>query len=592
MCGYLGVVSLNGINHKDLINANTHIICRGPDNKKISNFISNNNVHDYIFNRLSIVDLSRKADQPMTTLDGRYLIMFNGEIYNHFDLKKYLEKKGVQFFTHHSDTEVVLNGLAFEGKKFINKLRGQFSIYFFDKKKNFAYLVRDRLGQKPVYYKLKKDSFVFGSNLRSINKISPDTININRLDEFIVNSVITSPNTIFENIYKLPPATILTIDFSNSKITTKSEIYWRLEENLDDFDFEYKNFIDLFEDSVTIRANADVPVANFLSGGLDSTAIVKAMSKEFKNVNTFTVNLYGENLNESYWAEKVSKKYNTIHTTIDVDSSLDIDDVDEIIELLDEPYGDPSVIPTYLISKEISKKYKVALSGDGGDELLGGYFRIKDSLRKKSIYRSKIAELYKYYPGFLGTGNILLKNSLNSEIVFLSYLQDQKLLETLKPSSKKDVESLNFTNINDNYKKLLLADYKFYLSEMMMLKIDKASMSNSLEVRSPFVDHLLIEYIFKHKTQFDEKNTKKIIKDYLIEDFDSDFLNRKKQGFEFDIKNFIFDNLAYFMREISEGEITNFYQIKKIKLLNLNKSRINAIRIWKIYILNSYLKSL
>lgn len=594
MCGFLGKISKSNFDTNSIDIANSHTICRGPDNKKNIEFEYENFFHKYIFNRLSILDLSSKANQPMLDEKNEKVIMFNGEIFNHKDLRKYLESKGCTFLTSHSDTEVILKGLSLEGIDFINKLRGQFAIFYFDKISNKCFFIRDRLGQKPLYYKFKKNQIIFGSNLKSVLNLSGnnESISSDSLNEYIKYGAIASPRTVFSNINKVSPGSYLEINFKDGHIDYVEKRYWNLEEKVDNKPFDLKVFWSILQEAVNLRLNADVPIANFLSGGIDSSTIIKSLSETNRELNTFTISVDNKKYDESYWAQLVVNKYNTNHQSVSVKSFLDIKNVEQILYLIDEPYADPSIIPSFVLSKEISNYYKVAISGDGGDELLGGYVRTGHSLKNRNFLQNFISKFYRFYPGIFGTGNNLLKYSKNYWISYKSFLEDKKLLRLLGIQDVNINQNLILNKGMTKLKNLLLTDYKFYLPEMMMFKVDRTSMANSLEVRSPFVDHLLIEYVMGHNLDYDPKNLKKILKDYLSEDFNSDFINRKKQGFIFDLEEFVYSNIKYIESFIKNGDLQNYFNLNKIKYLKLRKSRINANRFWKLYVLTLYLGNL
>lgn len=593
MCGFIGKISTDNINEEELNFSNRLIQCRGPDSKKNEHFKENEFNFSLIFNRLSILDLSENADQPMSSNDGNSVLMFNGEIFNHQDLRKELETKNIKFNTNHSDSEVILHGLEYFGKKFISQLRGQFSIFYINKRKKTILLARDRVGQKPLYYHISNNNLVIGSNLIAVSKLVHNkTISQSSINEYLMCGVISSPNTIFENIQKLKPAEIIEIGYEDKLKIIDSEIFWKLANFVDNKPFQSDEFFSILSDSISIRNLADVPIANFLSGGIDSTAIIKNTKNFSNNINTFNVQIDNKKYDESHWAKLVSKKYETNHTSIKLSSNISVENVLAALESLDEPYSDPSLIPSFLISKEMSKKYKVAISGDGGDELLGGYKRFQNSLINSNNLKSLFSKIYDIYPPFLGTGNFFASKSDSLETRYKSYLEDNKLSVLLNSYiSETKIESLFKENlIDDDYKLLQLLEYKFFLSEMMMFKVDRSSMANSLEVRSPFVDHLLIEYILSHTNNYYSPNKpKKILSDYLLEDFGLDFVQRKKQGFVFDIENWVFKNLDLIKEVINNGTIIKSMNPEIIKTLTINKSRINAQRIWKLFVLENYL---
>lgn len=597
MCGFTGVIS-NSILTKDFIfKCNEISQCRGPDSteyyqSKIGDF------HIYqIFNRLSILDLSKDANQPMVSKEFYNSIMFNGEIYNHADLRKLLISKNLEFKTNHSDTEVLLNGLSYFGIEFINQLIGQFSIFFNSAKNKKAYLVRDRLGQKPLYYRYSKNNFSFGSNLKTLLKINNNSFSISdsAVSEYLNYGYVSSPNTIFNDYKKLKPGNFLTIDYSGPKIKIFETEYWNVKHLDSENDFNTEEFFDIFDDANKIRQNADVDVANFLSGGLDSSSIIKSTFESNKNINTFSIYVDNKKYDEREYIKTVVDKYNTNHVSVDISSQINTDDILESINSLDEPYSDPSVVPSYILSKEISKHYKVAISGDGGDELLGGYKRTLDSLKNSSNFLSNLfSYIYYAYPPYLGSGNKFLSMSSNLETRYRSYLEDEKLLDLLGLKSQKH----HFANdLNNNpkysYKELIKAEYKLYLPEMMMFKVDRTSMANSLEVRSPFVDHRLVEYILStSNNQLEKLSGKKLLKSYLSNDFNNEFINRKKQGFVFDVESWVFNNIGFINEYLDRGSLVKDMKPNILNLLTRNKTRINGIRIFKLFILENYLQNL
>ena len=357
MCGFLGTISKLNFELDTLINANELQTCRGPDETiciKSSDFEFLNNLNlnsAFIFNRLSIIDLSKEASQPMVSKKYKTLVMFNGEIFNHRSLRQELLNEGVNFYTSHSDTEVVLNGLSHFGIEFIDKLIGQFSIFFIDSNRKKAYLIRDRLGQKPLFFSLNQNGISFSTNLKSLVKtIKNKEVDIEQLTNYLNLGVVPSPNTIIKNCFKLKPGEIIEIELNN--FNSKKTIYWDPKNYLDERKFNNEEFINLFENAVNIRLEADVPLATFVSGGLDSTAIVKAINKNIP-INSFSMNFENELYNEKKWSSKVSEKYKTIHIEKTLSNNLFDYDLDEIINSLDEPYADISYIPTYLLSKEI-----------------------------------------------------------------------------------------------------------------------------------------------------------------------------------------------------------------------------------------------
>lgn len=600
MCGFIGEITKEKSNIENLRIANKPIVCRGPDNTSeihSSNSKLFNDKHgeyniSWIFNRLSILELSELGNQPMISQKYKTMMMFNGEIYNYKELKADLIKKGVRFNSNNSDSEVLLLGLSHYGVNFIDRLIGQFSIVFFDYEKNDLYLIRDRLGQKPLFYSINEKKVAFSSNLKSLYNLDyGKKISNRQLVNYINFGVVPSPNTIFENVSKVLPGTFIKINLDN--FLFEKTTYWSPNDFIDSKKFSEDKFFDLFSKSIDHRLVSDVPIANFLSGGLDSTSIVKnQFDNKSDSINTFTIGVNDNKYDESNWAELVSKKYKTNHTLETINSKFDNDIILESINAFDELYSDPSTVLSYQISKVISKNYKVAISGDGGDELLGGYKRTSLMLKRRTLPNSVVKFLHKIYPKHYGSAQEILYRKKDLGMAYSSFFEDNNLLNLLKLNPADRYSELFFKESENDYKNLLLSDYKFYLPEMMMLKVDRSSMANSLEVRSPFVDHKLVEYILSTETKFLDNSPKSLLKNYLKSDFSQDFLNRQKQGFVFDLENWVYMNIDQINETINSGEILTNLNKDIINVISKRKTRVNALRIWKLFILEKYLGNL
>tara|TARA_B100002019_G_scaffold291242_1_gene310847 strand:+ start:13762 stop:15546 length:1785 start_codon:yes stop_codon:yes gene_type:complete len=593
MCGFIGIASKEKIVNSNLIQENKRIICRGPDETNHVHLEGSDVNLELLFNRLSILELTKYGSQPLIDEDKNYLLLFNGEIFNYIELKKYLEKYNITYNSKNSDSEVLFKGLLNEGPEFVNKLIGQFSIVFIDRTKKEISLIRDRTGQKPLFYSFNENNLYFGSNLISLSKISNQHyIDSNGLEEFLNLGVVTSPNTIFKNINKVNPGEIVTFNFS--KLFLKKEYtYWNPSDYIsEDKEFNHKSFDELVSNCIDIRLRSDVPIAAFCSGGLDSTLIIKKL-KDLKNeVPTFSVINRNPKYDERVYISQVSNKYKTNNTVKEIDREVSFEDLLKNIENFDEPYMDASNQPSSYISQEISKKYKVAISGDGGDEIFFGYERFQNEFNLNKKLKYLVNLIYNIYPGWLGTGNKILKYSSDYKASYASYFEDRKFIKLLglKVNHKFKNKYLNFSK--NKFKNLTILENRFYLSEMMNLKIDRTSMMHSLEVRSPFVDHRLLEYILSCRTEsIKYKNPKEYVIELLSEDFNNEFLHRKKMGFVFDLEKIIYEN------EFKIKDIINFSEIKKfipdlnINKLFLRKSRINSQRIYKLLILAHFIKN-
>ena len=597
MCGFLGSITFKEISNVNFEKYNKRIECRGPDEKVVicnKNFVNPDIYHNYTFNRLSIIDLSKNASQPMQSDEFNSLIMFNGEIYNHRELRAFLEQKGVMFKSSHSDTEALLLGLSAMGMDFLKRLNGQFAIFFHDINKNEYYLIRDRVGQKPLYFAKNSEGFYFGSDLISVKSLSNNhKFNEDQIKNFINFGTSITPNSFFSNVFSVSPGEFIKISLMNNNFEINKYSYWDLPSFLDDKEFIEEEFIDIFENSVEKRLESDVPVSNFLSGGLDSSAVIKALNKKKKKINTFSMITKSKIFNESEYIDQVVKKYNTNHTYREISDELSFENIKTIISKYDDIIYDPSLLPTYILSKNISEDYKVALSGDGGDELLSGYAHYSNFHNKNKSPDKFIDLLFNFYPSIFGSGNNILKNSNDWKKAFSSYYEDKKLMNLLNINDFSDFRNKYLNEMDESWKSLMITDYNFFLNEMMLKKIDRSSMLCSLEIRSPFLDHRLAEYVVGHNYLVNDDNysSKKIIKNYLSEDFDKSFIDREKMGFSIDIKNIVTTNQEEILDTILCSPIENFINLKNMKRLKLINSRMNALRLWKLYSISLFLEN-
>lgn len=609
MCGYLQEFSKDKINTIKFNNASDILEHRGPDH---TGYYENNNKtqedfdYRFGFKRLAILDLKDNANQPMSDKSKEFTIVFNGEIYNSKAIRHQLERKGVQFTTSHSDTETILEGFKQWGSSIVQKLEGQFSFTIFDEKNRKLFIARDRIGQKPIYYMISQNQILVSSSIKPILELSKESKKISSTNIFtyLQLGVFPSPLTPVQNIHELEPAHYLEIDLINFQLLSKIK-YWDLKDFVDYKYFNQEKFNDLFSKAVEKRCVADVKVAGFLSGGLDSTAVSKEAMKHINNFETFSVSHTNAEYDESIWINQAKEILNLENTTIEINNELVLSELFNAIDSYDEPFSDSSAIPTYLVSKLISKYTKVALSGDGGDELLGGYTRygwarynsltprpirqISDGLANYLISRNVISD---------GTNQYLSMLRTDISKRYESFFIDPNVIKS-NNDFLVDFIGRYWVETKDEVKSMQLTDFNFYLPEMMMTKVDRASMANSIEVRSPFVDHHLIEYIISVSSNgYSQLRNKKIpLKNYLESDFDSNFLHRKKMGFAVPLsqwlkgilKEDILHNLNNKNSYVYEqfGNIGNKYFDE---LENGKKVYIN--RIWRLYLLNRWISKL
>ncbi|MGI9568371.1 MAG: asparagine synthase (glutamine-hydrolyzing), partial [Desulfobulbia bacterium] len=385
MCGIAGYLELNspGKSHLENIYSMISVLDhRGPDDSDV--WIEANSGIALGHSRLSIIDLSEAGRQPMTSSCGRYVITYNGEIYNADQLRQELLTRN-RVFRGHSDTEVILEGCACWGiEKTLERLIGMFAFGIWDKNKRELILVRDRLGIKPLYWSFKKGIFLFGSELKALRQVPSfdPTINRSAVISYLRHNCIGGGDSIYQSTHKLLPGHVLR--FTRGK-DPEVRSYWKLEDavsngkmyRFDGSDDEAVNALEsILEDAVKLRMVSDVPIGAFLSGGIDSSTVVALMQKSsLSKVRTFSIGFENADYNEAVHASAVAQHLNTDHTELYVSSQQARDVIPKLAQIYDEPFADSSQIPTYLVSSLTRKHVTVSLSGDGGDELFGGYNR-------------------------------------------------------------------------------------------------------------------------------------------------------------------------------------------------------------------------
>lgn len=512
--------------------------------------------------RLSIIDLSG-GHQPMSGEDESVTIVFNGEIYNYLEVEPLLEARGHRFRSR-SDTEVIVHAYEEFGSACLELLRGMFAFAIWDDRKQTLFLARDRAGKKPLYYCLtSKGTLVFGSELKSLLR-HPEVhseINLEALDAYFTLGYVPDPLTIFSGIHKLPPGHHLT--FVDGRITIRQ--YW-------DFEFEpaqsgnEQDYIDelrsLLDESVRLRLIADVPLGAFLSGGVDSSAVVALMARNMDQpVKTFSIGFHEDSYNELEFARLTAKKFGTDHHEFFVTPDI-CEIVDELVWHFDEPFADSSAIPTYMVSKLAREHVKVVLSGDGGDEVFGGYTRYVVERKRR---------LFSRVPGFVRKGlmqplsrrlphgargrnflhNIALdpvERYLDSMSIFtglnraLLYTRDFKTsLGHSTQTASRFRELAGNVKTNEAIDKLLYIDSKTYLPGDILTKVDRMSMAVSLEARAPLLDHKLIEFMGRTPAtlKLAGYETKYLLKQAVKDLVPPEILNRPKQGFGVPVQEWI-----------------------------------------------------
>ena len=529
--------------------------------------------------RLSIIDLVG-GRQPMSGEDGSVTVISNGEIYNFRELRERLEALGHRFQTN-SDTEAIVHGYEEFGPSCVNNLRGMFSLAVWDEKANSLFLARDRVGKKPLYYTTTPDgSFVFASELKALlehPKVQRDIDN-EALDAYLTLGYVPEPLSIFRAVRKLLPGNHLI--FANGAVQT--EQYWDFDYQVSEprSEADYRDELrQILDEAVRIRLVSDVPLGAFLSGGVDSSAVVGLMARHMgQPVKTFSIGFNEDSYNELKYARLTAKKFGTEHHEFFVTPKI-CDVVDEIVRHFDEPFADSSAIPTYMVSKLAREHVTVVLSGDGGDELFAGYNRylVEQDRRAFALVprfiRQGVMEPLSLRLTHSARGRNLLHNIaqdpidryLDSVSVFTSLnrrlLYTPDFYKTLKvPSfvSERFNRCAGLIKTGEQLDQLLYIDSKVYLPGDILTKVDRMSMAASLEVRAPLLDQKLIQ--FMGRVPVDLKiargETKRIFKKAISDLIPEEILTRPKQGFGIPIPQWINQELRGWMRETLSDPLT------------------------------------
>lgn len=578
MCGIVGVLSTNGtvIRRDGLLQRMADSIAhRGPDDE---GFFCDGHI-GLGFRRLSIIDLE-SGHQPIHNEDQTVWTVFNGEIYNFSELRASLEKAGHVFYTH-TDTEVLVHLYEEFGEEFVHQLRGMFACCIWDARKRKLLIARDPLGIKQVFYMEAKGHLIFASEIKAIiaSGFVDKTIDIDALDHYLGLQYVPAPMTIYKDIKKLPAGHMISVTEGQGAEVRQ---YWDISSipvariSLADCMERYE---ELLVESVRLQMRSDVPLGAFLSGGVDSSAIVAVMSELSDSpVNTFTICHTDQAYDESTYARIVADKYGTNHRTLTIGPEDFRELVPSVLEQYDEPFADSSSLPTYIVSKLARQHVKVVLSGDGGDETCGGYSRYANVMDLHRL--DKVLDLKRILPSSLkpflarrtsfshGLGNKGLKylqNMLSSDAerhyFFMSYFRSQKqrlygkrLEEQICAENDLALFMSHLQKVpgGDLLQKILYLDIKTYLADDILYKVDIASMANSLEVRVPLLDHKLVEFVSSvpSKYKLKSRNGKMFFKKILEKRLPRDILYRKKRGFEIPISSWFRNDLAGYIRDL------------------------------------------
>jgi asparagine synthase (glutamine-hydrolysing) len=553
MCGICGIVDFSGQPDRDVVETmNARLLHRGPDMGDACSFEGCVLGH----RRLSILDLSDAAKQPMISEDGSIAVVFNGEIYNFQEIRDRLAAKGHTFRTR-SDTEVLLELYRDRQDAMLDELNGMFAFAIWDAARKRLLLARDRLGKKPLYYSQSKGRLSFSSELGSLlsDRLVDRSVKEQALFEYFLYDFIPAPHTVFEAVHKLPAAHMAIFDAQGLRITR----YWRapLPENTGREKAEEKELQDLLHDAVRLRLIADVPLGSFLSGGIDSSLITALMTRFASGeVKTFSISFPGTSHDESRWSRLAADFLHTRHSEFPVDYGLE-SLFPQMVRHFGEPFGDSSAVPTWYLCKATRTQVTVALSGDGGDELFGGYDRyiarkiqVMYDVLPRLVRKRLIEPLVDRLPSTTDYYGTSLSKKLKLFVASCRRMRETPLavvprtfshdavMQLLGCDYREDADPVIETAREwvglDPVSHMMAADRETYLAEDILTKVDRMSMAHALEVRSPLLDYRIVEFAARLPLQakIDGFTTKSILRQVASRYVPQDILRRSKYGFQ------------------------------------------------------------
>jgi asparagine synthase (glutamine-hydrolysing) len=610
MCGITGIYKSNPSND-DLVAMTEAIKHRGPD--AFGYYINDNVALGH--RRLSILDLSVNGNQPMFSHCKRYVMVYNGEIYNYQEIASELQSQYQSqiSFKSSSDSEVILEAYVKWGMGFIEKLNGMFAIAIYDTVMKELILVRDRMGIKPLFYYKDEKQLIFASELKAIREAKGLQFEINQdaIPFFLNMGFIPAPHTIYKNIYKLEAGYYLKINKScNEKVR-----YWNINEKISEQVIKSEKeaivkISDLLASSVQYQLKSDVPFGVFLSGGIDSSLITaQAVAIANTSINTFSIGFKEQKYNEAVFAEKIAHHLGTNHNEFIVSENDAIGLIEEVVDFYDEPFADSSAIPTMLVSKLARSKVTVTLSGEGGDELFMGYGSYKWARRlsnplikaNKGLIRKVLSglndERYKRAAHLFDEVNEKEKEQhiFSQEQYYFSRNEINSLLKSCKGSYSLNVDQ-NYAREINTMEKQALFDMCYYLPGDLLTKVDRASMRYSLETRVPYLDHRLVELALNISPELKYKNgiSKYILKEILYQYLPKEYFNRPKQGFAIPLSDWLRNDLSYLIDEYLNDNIVQRYSVvNHLEVIDLVKrfrsgEKYLYNRIWLLVVLHRW----
>ncbi len=647
MCGILGSIGqFKNINNDSFHKALLKSSFRGPDYSDSHNFISSNNQIFLGHNRLSIIDLNPTGNQPKESRSKNNMIIFNGEIYNHLELR---EKFPSDFlWTSNSDTETLIELIEKFGiVKTLSWIRGMFAFAVYDFKKDIVTLARDISGEKPLYLYFHEKGFIFSSDLNSPSHLGMPSklINQTAINQLLKFNYIPAPLSIYKSTFKLPAASYISIDlktFEHKSANSFNDLvrsngikfqkFWSLPEQKDQFNDKnslsdlIKETEQLLEESIQMQQLSDVPIGAFLSGGIDSSLVVALMQKNSSSkIKTFNIGFDFDGYDESPYAEKIAKHLGTDHSSTQCTKAETVKIIQSLPSAFAEPFADSSQIPTMLVSKIAKEQVSVVLSGDGGDELFGGYNRyllsssywkklrlIPAPIRKKIFYilskysvKQSTYVLKYLFPTMLSgdyserVEKLFKKLSkINNDYSFYTSLTgswNELELEDINLEYESTFNSLTFKTLEE---KMMLMDFQTYLPDDILCKVDRSSMYYSLETRTPFLNQDLVEHAYKLPLELKITNgkTKNILREILNKHVPSHLFERPKMGFGIPVHDWIRSDLKDWAAQMlfdcpaTDSFLPTDLVKKKWEDHQLQKNN-NFYELWSIIQLNQWMNN-
>lgn len=611
MCGILGYISKKSIDKQNFQEANIAIQHRGPDAEGF--FYNAENTVAFAHRRLSILDLSSAANQPFTSNCGRYIIIYNGELYNFQDIKNKLQLETKTT----SDTEVIVEAFAKIGTKVFHQLNGMFAFAIYDQQQNKIFLCRDRLGIKPLFIYQDATNIVFASELKAIKKFSSLDFSINKqvIPAFLHLGFITQPNTIYQKIQKFPTAHFAEIDTKNIQNKIEFIPYWNLSESINqvqitDFDEAKRQLNALLIESVEKQLISDVPIGTFLSGGIDSSLVTAIASKIKRDkINTFSIGFDYNKFDESQYAKQVSDYLQTNHHPFVVKEKDVLEQLHKIISVYDEPYADSSAFPSMLVSKLAKQHVSVALSGDGGDELFYGYGAHIWSERLNKFYFSAFRKLIyattqRSDDCRIKRAGTLFNYSNKQHIRSHIFSQEQYLFSENELNDLLVQPDFKFDAFNPKEDKKWskdqqpIWDINHYLKDDLLVKMDRASMQYALEVRVPILDNSIVDFSFRIPSSFKikDKTQKYILKEVLYDYVPKQIFERPKQGFAIPLIRWLKKDWNFLIEKylnkavVEQYNLVHYTKVADLKNRFLKNEDYLYNRIWVLILIHWWLE--